>query len=256
MRFGVCAGLSRLDAVCDAGYDYIELNFSALADMSEQEFATLRDALAQRGMRAEAYNGFFRADVCLYGEGADLAAIADYCERAFSRAALLGGDVAVFGSGGARSYPAELTHEQAQAQLCRVLRVCGDVAARHGMRIAIEPLRAQETNIIHLLGEGAALCRAVDHPAVGLLVDLFHFWCGGEPLSVISEVSDVLIHAHIARPAADRRIPTEDDRAALIAWAQALREAGYDARLSLEGSIPEPFADALHDARAVLNIFA
>ena len=115
MKFGVCGNLSRLPVIKAAGYDYIEMNFSTLALMSEEDFVKTREALAEAGMRAEAFNGFFKADVVLYSEGADLDTIAAYCETGFSRAAQLGGSVAVLGSGGARSIPEGMTREEAMA---------------------------------------------------------------------------------------------------------------------------------------------
>lgn len=256
MKFGVCGGMNRLPSIIGTGYDYIELNFSKLALMSEEEFIALREELARRNFRAEAFNGFFKSDVCLYGEGADLNAIAAYCETAFSRAAQLGGAVAVLGSGGARAIPLGMTREEAEEQFCRVLTVCGDVALKYGMRIAIEPLRACECNFINLVSEGAAICRRVNHPAVKLLVDFFHFWCGEEPLSNIADAADLLIHAHLARPNLDRCMPREEDRETVALWAQALRDIGYTGRLSLEGKQAEDFEAGIAATRAYLNLFS
>lgn len=256
MKFGVCGNLSRLPIIKEAGYDYIEMNFSTLALMSEEEFYQWRETLSRLDFRAEAFNGFFRSDVCLYGDGADLDAIAAYCETGFSRAAQLGGQVAVFGSGGARAIPEGMTEEEALTQLCRVLTVCGDVAARHGMRIAIEPLRAAETNVINLVSEGAALCRRVNHPAVKLLVDFYHFYCGEEPMSHLTDAADVLIHAHLARPNVDRMMPKEEDRETVALWAKTLLATGYDARISLEGRYGGDFAAEIREAKSYLNLFA
>lgn len=256
MKFGVCGNLSRLPIIKEAGYDYIEMNFSNLALMSEEEFVKTREELARVGMRAEAFNGFFKGNMVLYGENADLNAIAAYCETAFSRAAQLGGAVAVLGSGGARAIPEGMSKEEAEEQFCRVLTVCGDVAQKYGMHIAIEPLRASECNFINLVSEGAAICRRVNHPAVKLLVDFFHFWCGEEPLSHIAEASDLLIHAHIARPNLDRLMPREEDLATVAQWAQALCEIGYAGRLSLEGGHGDDFAASVQRTRAYLNLFS
>jgi sugar phosphate isomerase/epimerase len=257
MKFGVCSGkLSRLFAIMDAGYDYIEMNFANLALMTEEEFAQTRDALVAAGFCAETFNGFFKSNVVLYGESVDLDAIASYCETGFSRAAALGGKVAVLGSGGARSVPEGMTREQAEEQFCRVLTVCGDVALKHGMRIAIEPLRACECNYINLVSEGAALCRRVNHPAVKLLVDFFHFWCGDEPLSHLYEAADVLIHAHLARPNLDRKMPMPEDRETVASWAKALRDIGYTGRLSLEGSHGDDFDESIRRTREYLNLFS
>ena len=256
MKFGVCGGMNRLPSIIEAGYDYIELNFSTLAKMSEEEFVALREELARRNFRAEAFNGFFKADVCLYGKDADLQAIAAYCETAFSRAAQIGGEVAVLGSGGARAIPEGMSKEEAEEQFCRVLTVCGDVAQKYGMRIAIEPLRASECNFINLVSEGAAICRRVNHPAVKLLVDFFHFWCGEEPLSHIADAADVLIHAHLARPNLDRCMPREEDRETVALWAQALRDIGYTGRLSLEGKQADDFGAGIAATKAYLTLFS
>ena len=256
MKFGVCGNLTRLPAIQETGYDYIEMNFSTLALMSEEDFIKTRDELARVGMRAEAFNGFFKSDVVLYGEGADLDALAAYCETGFSRAAQLGGAVAVLGSGGARSIPEGMTVEEAEEQFCRVLTVCGDVAIKYGMRIAIEPLRASECNFINLVSEGAAICRRVNHPAVKLLVDFFHFYCGEEPISHLHDAADVLIHAHLARPNLDRLMPREEDRETVALWAQALRDIGYTGRLSLEGGHGSDFNASILATRSYLSLFS
>lgn len=255
MKFGVCGNLSRLPAIIEAGYDYIEMNFSTLALMPEEGFVALREELARRNFRAESFNGFFKSDVVLYGEHADLDAIAAYCETAFSRAAQLGGEVAVLGSGGARAIPEGMAKEEAEEQFCRVLTVCGDVALKYGMRIAIEPLRAVECNFINLVSEGAAICRRVNHPAVKLLVDFFHFWSGNEPITALTDAADVLIHAHLARPNADRTMPKEEDRETVALWAQTLRDIGYTGRLSLEGSHGSDFNASIQATRSYLTLF-
>lgn len=256
MKFGVCGNLARLPAIKDAGYDYIEMNFSSLALMPEEEFVKLRDELTRQTFRAEAFNGFFKSDIVLYGEGADLDAIAAYCETGFSRAAQLGGEVAVLGSGGARAIPEGMSREDAEEQFCRVLTVCGDVALKYGMRIAIEPLRASECNYINLVSEGAEICRRIRHPAVKLLVDFFHFYCGGEPISALTDAADVLIHAHLARPNPDRTMPKEEDRETVALWARSLREIGYSGRLSLEGSHGSDFNASIRSTVPFLTLFS
>ena len=39
IRFGVCAKFDQLDAVIEAGYDYVELNLSKVAALREDEFS-------------------------------------------------------------------------------------------------------------------------------------------------------------------------------------------------------------------------
>lgn len=254
MRFGVCTSPDRLPLLEAAGYDYFEFNFSKLVAMSEDEFAALRRKIDASPLKAETYNGFFPGDMPLYA-GCDLDRIAAYCELGFSRAEQLGGKIAVLGSGKARSFPEGYNPAEGAAQFVRVLRVCGDAAARHGMMIAIEPLRAVECGYINTVAEGLAVCGAADHPAVRVLADFFHIYSSGESFAAIEEAGDTLIHVHLARPNPDRAVPTAADLDDCRPWADLLRRVGYDARISLEGKMLPDFETAITAVRPVLDLF-
>ena len=254
MKFGVCGNLSRLPAIIEAGYDYVEMNFSTLALMPEEEFIKTRDELARQNFHAEAFNGFFKSDVVLYGEKADLNAIAAYCETGFSRAAQLGGQVAVLGSGGARAIPEGMTKEEAEEQFCRVLTVCGDVAQKYGMRIAIEPLRAFETNFIHTVADAAEIIGlSPDSVALGITPDIYHMLEGGEAFDELRRFSDKLFHAHICAP--DRHYPSPErpaeDNILYRDFFRALNAAKYQGTISIEGIATDMVTD-LPSALAIL----
>ena len=82
-------------------------------------------------------------------------------------------------------------------------RLIGEVAARHGVTIAIEPLNRKETNPI-TPGEGGAQA-AVNLPNVGLLAERLPSAQECEPPR-IGEIAP-LMHTHIAL--LRRRYPTE-----------------------------------------------
>ena len=87
-------------AAAESGYDYFEENLAPIAVMTEAEFRKVAELPRITGLKAEAFNCFFGGDVKMY-EYPD-AWFHDYCARAFERAALLGGEIAVIGSAGAR----------------------------------------------------------------------------------------------------------------------------------------------------------
>ena len=91
--------------------------------------------------------------------------------------------------------------------------------------------------------------------AVGALVDFFHFYMNGESDDVLLCAKGRLYHAHIARPAPDRRVPTADDMPTLRKWAQMLSDIGYDGGLSLECAYSEDYEGDLRAAAAVLSVF-
>ncbi|MBU0510707.1 MAG: sugar phosphate isomerase/epimerase [Chloroflexi bacterium] len=70
--------------------------------------------------------------------------------------------------------PAGQTHEQSLAYLVEALQECSDVAAREGVRFALEPLNRYETDLIHTVDEGLDLIEQVSADNFGLLLDTFH----------------------------------------------------------------------------------
>lgn len=255
MRFGVCTMPDKLPQILDAGYDYIEPGFARIAAMSERDFAAARDAVLASPLRAEAFNMFFPGDISLYDDSAP-DRVAAYCAQGFARAAALGGKIAVIGSGKVRTFPEGMNAAEGEARFIDILRICGDAAQKVGMKVAIEPLQASECSYINTVAEALAVCRAADHEAVGVMADFFHVWCSGETLDALREAGDRLFHLHLARPDADRAIPTEADLEGCRPWAEAVRAIGYSSRLSLEGNMRPDLATAIAAARPVLDLFS
>jgi len=69
---------------------------------------------------------------------------------------------------------------QAMVDICTErLAELAPFAADHGVRLALEPLSATSMNVetaIWTMGQARAIVEAVDHPAVGLCLDLWNVW--------------------------------------------------------------------------------
>ena len=61
MKFGICTGYENAALLKALGYDYVELNLSALAAMDDAAFAACRASLEAAKLPAEAVNVFSRA---------------------------------------------------------------------------------------------------------------------------------------------------------------------------------------------------
>ena len=254
MKFGVCCGTDKLPLLRQYGFDYIELNFSALTLASEEEFAQTYAQIQSSGMPAETFNCFFPSGTNLCAD-VDHEMLREYADKGFARAEKLGGKIAVLGGGRARRIPDGYDRDLAAEQFVKVLRICGDAAEKHGMQVALEPLRTEETNFINTVAEGIEICKLADHGRVKCLVDFFHLSMNGETLDAVKSSGDLIIHTHIARPNADRRIPSSVDAEICAEWAKALKSIGYDGRMSLEGSFYPDFEIALRDVRPILDLF-
>lgn len=255
MRFGVCTN-KDFDLVAKAGYDYIETAFVTIANQSDAEFDAFARTILDTGLKAETFNCFFFGDIKLIGDGIDLKRIEEFSRRGMKRAAMLGGEVAVIGSGNARRIPEGFDREKATEQFVEILRLCGDIAGENGMKIVVEPLNPKETNFINTVQDGLELSRRVDHPNVGALVDFYHMYLCGESEQSVASSGGAIIHAHLARANEDRGFPvTEEDLTYCKKWAQSLKDCGYDGRLSLECIWHADFNESILRARKALELF-
>lgn len=258
MKIGVCASPDKLPLLAELGYDYIETNFSWLADLDEAKFREQTALIERYSLPSEAYNIFFRGGMKLYAPDGNqdplLPDIAAYAEAGFARAAAWGGKVAVIGSGFVRGIPEGMTREDTEVQFARVLSVCGEAALRHGMKIVVEPLSRSDCNYIHTVAEGAAVARMADHPAVGVLVDFFHHWKNNDSLETLPDFAELLYHTHYARPD-DRNVPQAEDEASVAALAELLKKCPNAERISLECIWKPDFDTAVAAARPFMEIF-
>ncbi|MDR2375220.1 MAG: sugar phosphate isomerase/epimerase [Treponema sp.] len=247
MKYGLCASLEHLELVERLGFDYIECAASSIAAYSDGEFEKILTRLKAGPLRVERVNVLFPRNINLIGAATDQKIIDDYLEKAFARVKLLGGTLAVFGSGKSRSIPQTCTFREGYAELIGMTKRIAGIAAGYGITIAIEPLNREETNCINSLTEGAMLQAAVAPDTVGLLADLYHMLREHEPMDTITAVKD-LSHTHIAL-LEGRGYPLAKTRE-VEDFLTALKNAGYAGTMSIEGTT----ADMEHDAAQALSV--
>lgn len=236
-RLSVCAPMEQAPAILRAGGAFVEPAFLQIAGMTPEVFRERKAILQAAGLKAEAMNSMLPGDSVLYGGPADTKKLLDFTARGMERAAELGGDVVVFGSGTARRIPDGMTREQAEERITQLLGQFCEIAAPYGMRIAVEPLRATETNFIHTLIDALAIIRRLPECRnLGVNADLFHMLEGNETFSDCSLVGDKLFHVHVCTP--ERTYPRPGNAAhdeTYRAFAEALRNADYHGTVSVEG---------------------
>lgn len=231
MKFGVCCGLEEALLALEIGYDYVELGAAAIA--------TADDLTPYRALPIEATNLFFPSSIQLFGPQPK--AYLDYAPKAIEKVASLGVKVMVVGSGGARKAPEGVAEDVAEALFLGVVRDLQEIADIYGVHIAPESLNRSETNVGNDLGELAHRLQAV---GVGYTADLYHILYeasadGAEP-DLNAQVPYVPTHVHLAD--LPRNAPSADD-VQVAAFARRLHALGYNARISLECTRPNPAKD-------------
>ena len=244
MKIGVCGSIDKAEIAKKVGYDYAEENLNKVALMSDGDFSKLVRAYEKLDFPVYSFNCFFGPENLLF-EDDSLAKVKIYAEGALARAKALGGSVCVVGSGKARNVAEGMDRAFCEQRFVDILKVCGEVAEKNGIILAIEPLSRKETNLINLVAEGADFARRSGSKNVGVLVDFFHFFMNGESDNGLVGSEDVLWHAHLARANADRMMPRAEDAETVKKWANMLKAANYKGNISLEGKHGDDFEKSL-----------
>lgn len=229
---GICVAPERVPELA-AGYDFIELTVASVLNPLENdiEFAPKLPRLAALRPPVRAFNVFVPAQVKLVGPEVNLELVKEYVQRALRRVNDLGGEVVVFGSGGARMVPDGFKRATAWSQLVRFLEICSDEAVKYGITIAIEPLNTKETNIINTYLEGVQLAKDVGRDEIRVLADIYHFMMENEPIDDIAGEPAWLAHVHLADTG--RRYPGSGMYPLERLFA-ILKEIDYPGRVSVE----------------------
>ncbi len=241
MKLGCCMSLWE-DSILElpaAGGDYAEASFSSLREKTLAEVMQRASQLKHAGVAVEAMNVLFPVDLPLTGPEADFSTADRYLAENLPKAAALGAQVIVFGSGGSRRVPEGFSHREAFAQLVEFCQEhLAPAMASHGILCCVEPLCRKECNILNSSEEVFQLVKEVNHPNLGLLIDLYHFDLEQEPLAVLGKYQGQLGHTHIASAKNNRLIPLPGDGENYSAFFQALKGIAYQGRMSLEGNMP------------------
>jgi len=235
MLLGLCtSAIANAAVIAPSGLDYVEENVQTFlapeGPLGEYTTRLSASAGAARNLRAACC--FLPTSHRCVGPQVDEPRLLAYAASAFARAQRAGIDIIVFGSGGARAVPDGFSSATAFTQFVSILGQMAPIAARHALTIVVEPLNHGAVNFINTIDEGAEVVARVDHPHVRLLADLFHMLRNGETPDAITRHGSLLAHAHIAEQETRSAPGVKGDD--FRPFLRALRQTGYDRRLSLE----------------------
>jgi D-psicose/D-tagatose/L-ribulose 3-epimerase len=156
----------------------------------------------------------------------------DYLHRLIDLSADLGGGVLVFGSGKQRAAIDGTSVTDAVKRFKEGLAALAPFAASHRVKILIEPLAPQFTNVVNTLAEAVALVHEINSPAVRAMFDTHNTVAEktdhGE---LIKKYSGYIEHVHLNEM--DGRHPGTGSYDFQIVL-QALKEIGYNRWVSVE----------------------
>jgi sugar phosphate isomerase/epimerase len=235
VRIGYCGGISDIDAVRAAGFDYIELRTAEIANLSEADYDRLAERMKTNGFPVPVTYQFILGKMKITGPDVNKDEQMAYFRKALDRVAKLGTRTVVVGSGTARQYPEGFSKEGAFRQLVDFFKRLAPEARARQIVIAIEPLRREESNIINSMSEGMQLIEAVNDPNIQLNLDFYHLEMEKEDPGIILKAANHIAHVHMANPNG-RVFPLKWDEYNYGPFFENLRKIGYDKEISVEAS--------------------
>lgn len=235
ISFGVCASLPTSGLVKECGFAFLEgsVGRDLMPGKPDADWTAKKAEFDTCRLPVIACNGFLPGTLRVTGPDARPDTVLKYAEVAFRRAGSVGIRTIVFGSSGARSIPEGFDRNVARRQFIDLLKKMGPVAQKYGVTVAIENLQSEECNFINTVGEGLDIAREVNHPNVGLLVDIFHMLRENEGPGILVEAGKHIKHCHIAEKAKRTAPGMEGDD--FRPYFDALKKIHYTGGISIEG---------------------
>jgi D-psicose/D-tagatose/L-ribulose 3-epimerase len=223
---------NRAPQVASMGFDAIELPLEAPGDWSAAE---VRQVLEDAGLRAGVCAAMGPGRDLTASDGAVVGSTQDYLRTCIEAAAGIGATI-VAGpiyspTGQTGTIPPDERARKLEI-LARNLAPVLETAALLGVRLAVEPLNRFETSLFNTGEQTMELLDAVDHPALGLLLDTFHMNIEQRDIGdAIRLAGNRLMHVHACGN--DRGAPGHDG----INWItvrDALGDIGYNGTVTIE----------------------
>lgn len=219
-----------------AGATMLTVNTSKflVPEQTAEAFAKILDEAKDSPLPIFASNSFIRPKhLKCTGPKANHDEVLVWAETVFNRLQKAGGGMVIFGSGGSRHLPKDWPVAKGNEQFIALLKKMGPLARKYGVTVAVEQLNSRECNFITRIGEAEAILRAVDHPNVRLLADLYHMAMEGDTPEDLKKAVDLVVHVEIAEKEGRTYPGVQGDD--FRPFFRVLRDAGYAGGISIEG---------------------
>jgi sugar phosphate isomerase/epimerase len=235
LRYGIVSDSADVPAICQAGFDYLELRVTEVANplaIDHQAFSQKRALLAGQPLPAECFCVLFPPTIKVVGPERDEERVHSYLDTALDRFHQLGCKVIVWGSGPARLVPEGFPRSEAWQQFKTTASYAADVCRQYDIVVALEPLQRRETNFLNLAGECLDMADELKRSNVGVTFDVDH-WSKEEPdlTAAVHRAGSRILHVHLRDSNGGMPGTGGYDFSRVVAL---LREMRYAGRVSFE----------------------
>jgi D-psicose/D-tagatose/L-ribulose 3-epimerase len=158
----------------------------------------------------------------------------DYLVKLIDFCADMGGEAMIFGSPNQRGTTQGATVQEALNNYIDGLAQVADHAQQHNVKILVEPLPANATDVVNTLSEAMYVVNKIGHPAISTMFDFHNTLDETEPLdALVRKYYDNIEYVHFQNM--DGTLVTSDAIPQnFIPVFEVLKEKGYEKWISLE----------------------
>jgi len=255
MKLGGFGRIADYEDICQAGFDYAELDVPEIEALPEREFDAFCNKVWKTGIPVLAgARALPIVNPWFFTEHFQAMEYKDYLEHACQRANILGIKKVILGNGKARWLPEE-SSIQKESRFINFMRMFAEIAGEHGAEVILEPLGPKYSNYINTLPEAVRVIREVHMPNLFTMADLRHMIWSGEPFEDIVAYVNYVHHIHIDYPTSypQRPFPRLEDDYDYTEFLKKIMKSGYQDTLTVEADIPKDWHYSYRNAALVLR---
>ena len=197
--FGMEPLATSVKRLADNGIRFIELHGNRYGEDLGYRAGDTKKILADHGIKVGGICGMFSAECDLSSNSGVIRQRAvDYIRRNVDLGSELGAKYFLIVPG-AVGRPAAIDNMEFERSV-ETLRLAADLFVKHGVKAAVEPIRAAEVSFCHTVADAVAYIQAVDHPGVRHVNgDVYHMQAEEEHIGeAILSVGERLANLHMA----------------------------------------------------------
>lgn len=235
MKYGCCTNMANYELLEKLGYDYIELAGNSISQMSEEEFAKVKETIQKGKVKCCGFNAALTPDVAIVGEDYDLEKARDYARKLCKRGSELGISAIGIGSPKSRHFKEGDNLETAWQQAKDFVEMFAQEAEPYGLTVMWESLNHTESQFGLRIREGADLAKELGRSNVKIVFDIYHMYMEQEEMEELLYSLPYVNHVHIAeRVGEERRYPSAALRPYYKELLRPVVRSGYQGAISTE----------------------